>query len=348
MAETRASATYRALARILGPGHLGQNGKPRSSVSGSAAKHQWEERIELASRIVAVRLVLGQSQTQQEAGPRLETLWIKGYLLKRPHEMAPSVTIDDQKVRHVFKSPLELPHHNAGIHLCQCGEHLRTSRRAKPLNAAERTTGGEPFNGVERATVTTNMVNDFLRNRSRVEPRKLLRRTHLQVCKPLGHVHRHIRCGLPSQDFVPIRPAPVPPLTFGQPHRDRTRLKGDRSSPAPRDAAVEQKVEGSPKIGIGKSAAPGGHLGQLFPVGIIDANQCEGGKESRGLQEHVGLPGRAPEKEGLDEVVVGGVGEGTVPGPGLNNEVRNLRKAHREAGKAPRVLVGQAWGNTRR
>ena len=98
------------------------------------------------------------------------------------------------------KSAFELPHYNAGIHLCQCGEHLRTSRRAKPLNA------------VERATVTTNMVYDLERNRSCVEPRELLRRTHLQVCKPLGYVHRHSRCGLPGQDLVPIRTASSPAI----------------------------------------------------------------------------------------------------------------------------------------
>ena len=214
-----------SLCRIVGSSSVAQKKEPRGSVRGRVAKHDREERHELTGCVVAIRLVLGDSQPQEEVSTFLEAIRIEGDLLQSPDQVATNVTPDFGQISEVPKRTANPFSYERSINLRQGREDLRVMR---PHDA---------FDAVERPPVAANVGDYLASNVSRIEESKLLCRTHLEIGT----------C-VPSQNCIPRSQTPVPPLAFGQMQGNRARLQGDEAASALGDPAVDQLVETNTEI----------------------------------------------------------------------------------------------------
>ncbi len=110
---------YLPLNRIVGLCNLSQEQKPSVPVGCSIAKNYRKKSYELASGIVPVRLILGESQTQQQVSPCIETVGMECDLLQGPHEMAPNIASNHPQIGKVLKRSVDLFGYEGGINLGQ-------------------------------------------------------------------------------------------------------------------------------------------------------------------------------------------------------------------------------------
>ena len=214
-----------SLCRIVGSSSLAQKHEPRGSVRGRVSEHDREERHELTRCIVAIHLVLGDSQPQEEVSTFLEAVRIEGDFLQSPDQVATHVTPDFGQISELPKRMPNPFSHEGSINLRQGREDLRVMRPH------------EAFDAVKRPPVAANVSDDLTSDVSRIEESKLLCRTHLEIGT----------C-VPSQNCIPRSPTPVPPLAFGQMQGNRAGLQGDEATSALGDPTVDQLVETNTEI----------------------------------------------------------------------------------------------------
>ena len=190
---------------------------------------------------------------------------------------------------------------------------------------------GDSFEAVEGPPEAADMLYDLLRNVGRVEPGELSGGQDLQI-----------GAGVAGQHCIPVRSAPLSPLTLGQLHRDRAGLEGDGPASPLGGAPVDELPDGGAQVGVGEAAPSCGNLAELIAIRMLYPDQTEGGQQGCRLEQQIAFLGPAPEDEGVDEVVVRGMGNGTGIGPRLCDEDGDLRKALGEALQPPPILGRQA------